>query len=158
MPSSPVAAAVAHSATQLNWVRQASEGLYVMNSNQDGTRHAITALLTSVFNELSLTGKLMSFFAIVLLFWSMYSFKPEKVLLALSLLWLTPSGYHWDRRISIDPFPPMFPNDPPRQAEIRWRIIALAVFFLVLAIVFAYIWFKLPSVQKFLSTVLSNVY
>jgi hypothetical protein len=129
-----------------------------MNSNQDGTRHAITALLPSVFNELSLTGKLMSFFAILLLFWSMHSLTPEKVLLGFSLLCLTLSGYYWDRRISIDPFPPMLPDDPPRQTEIRWRKIAFAIFFLVLAIVFAYIWFKLPSVQKFLSTILSNVF
>jgi hypothetical protein len=100
----------------------------------------------------------MSFFAILLLFWSMYSLTPEKVFLGFSLLCLTRSGYHWDRRISLDPFPPMFPDDPPRQTEIRWRKVAFAVFFLVLAIAFAHIWFKLPSVEKFLSIVLPNVF
>jgi len=132
-------------------------GLGDYSSPEDiGMKDDILALLKHVLNELSSPGQIMAFFAIVLLCWSLFVPTPEKVLLGLLLLFLTLSGYYWARRSSIDPLPPIFPDEPPGGRVIVLSQIAFAVLFLVLSSVSGYLWFKLPSVQKFLSVILSK--
>jgi hypothetical protein len=121
-----------------------------------GMKDGLLALVKHVFNALSFPGQILAFFAIVLLCWSVFVPTPEKVLLGFVFLFLTLSGYYWARRSSIDPLPPIFPDESPGGRVIVLSQMAFAVLFFVLSSVLGYLWFKLPSVQKFLSIILSK--